>query len=64
MEGMTRYRLGFLGAWALFVIGVILATTVAAAEWQKQSGFEPGVPVVFAAFGAGFHWGALLAEGC
>jgi lipoprotein-anchoring transpeptidase ErfK/SrfK len=35
MEGMTRYRLGFLGAWALFVIGVILATTVAAAEWQN-----------------------------
>ena len=26
--------------------------------------FEPGVPVVFATFGAGFHWGALLAEGC
>ena len=36
---------------------------IAAAEWQRQSGFEPGVPVVFAAFGAGFHWGALLAEG-
>ena len=36
---------------------------IAAAEWQKQSGFEPGVPVVFATFGAGFHWGALLAEG-
>jgi len=37
---------------------------IAAAEWQKQAGFEPGVPVVFATFGAGFHWGALLAEGC
>ena len=36
---------------------------IAAAEWQKQAGFEPGVPVVFATFGAGFHWGALLAEG-
>jgi 3-oxoacyl-[acyl-carrier-protein] synthase III len=37
---------------------------IAAAEWQKQSGFQPGSPVVFATFGAGFHWGALLAEGC
>jgi 3-oxoacyl-[acyl-carrier-protein] synthase-3 len=33
---------------------------IAAAEWNRQSGFEPGVPVVFATFGAGFHWGALL----
>jgi len=37
---------------------------IAAADWQKQTGFAPGVPVVFATFGAGFHWGALLAEGC
>ena len=37
---------------------------IAAAEWQKQAGFESGVPVVFATFGAGFHWGALLTEGC
>jgi 3-oxoacyl-[acyl-carrier-protein] synthase-3 len=37
---------------------------IAAAEWQKESGFAPNVPVVFATFGAGFHWGALLAEGC
>jgi len=37
---------------------------IAAAEWQKQAGFERGKPVVFATFGAGFHWGALLAEGC
>jgi len=34
---------------------------IAAAEWWgEQSGVMPG-PVVFAAFGAGLHWGALLA---
>ena len=33
---------------------------IAAAEWAASNP-EPG-PVVFAAFGAGFHWGALLAE--
>jgi 3-oxoacyl-[acyl-carrier-protein] synthase III len=37
---------------------------IAASEWQRECGFEKGVPVVFATFGAGFHWGALLAEGC
>ena len=36
---------------------------IAAAEWQAGSGFQQGAPVVFAAFGAGFHWGALLAVG-
>ena len=36
---------------------------VAAAEWQAGGGFQSGAPVVFAAFGAGFHWGALLAVG-
>jgi len=36
---------------------------IAASEWAQGGGFRPGVPVVFAAFGAGFHWGALLAEG-
>ncbi len=36
---------------------------IAADEWCRQFGFESGVPVVFAAFGAGFHWGALLARG-
>lgn len=36
---------------------------IAAAEWAQCHGFRPGVPVCFAAFGAGFHWGALLAEG-
>ncbi len=36
---------------------------VAAAEWQASGGFQNGAPVVFAAFGAGFHWGALLAVG-
>ncbi len=36
---------------------------IAAAEWSKEHGFHAGVPVVFAGFGAGFHWGALLARG-
>jgi 3-oxoacyl-[acyl-carrier-protein] synthase-3 len=33
---------------------------IAATEWSRQDGFPSGVPVVFATFGAGFHWGALL----
>ena len=37
---------------------------IAAAEWQACAGFRPGIPAAFAAFGAGFHWGALLAVGC
>lgn len=37
---------------------------IAAAEWSAHAGFRSGKPVVFAAFGAGFHWGALLALGC
>lgn len=36
---------------------------IAAAEFTAERGFPPGAPVVFAAFGAGFHWGALLARG-
>lgn len=36
---------------------------IAAAEWHASGGFQSGVPVVFTAFGAGFHWGALLAVG-
>jgi 3-oxoacyl-[acyl-carrier-protein] synthase-3 len=35
---------------------------IAAAEWSAQSTPVPGETIVFAAFGAGFHWGALLAE--
>ncbi len=34
---------------------------IAAAEWQRSGGFQTGAPVVFSTFGAGFHWGALLA---
>jgi 3-oxoacyl-[acyl-carrier-protein] synthase-3 len=33
---------------------------IAATEWSRQGGFPSGVPIVFATFGAGFHWGALL----
>jgi 3-oxoacyl-[acyl-carrier-protein] synthase-3 len=33
---------------------------IAAAEWERGA-HEPG-PVVLAAFGAGFHWGALVAK--
>jgi 3-oxoacyl-[acyl-carrier-protein] synthase-3 len=36
---------------------------IAAAEWSEARGFEPSEAVVFATFGAGFHWGALLAVG-
>ena len=36
---------------------------IAAKEWFDTNRLAAGVPVVFAAFGAGFHWGALLAEG-
>lgn len=36
---------------------------IAAAEWNGERGFASGRPVVFASFGAGFHWGALLAIG-
>lgn len=36
---------------------------IAASEWSAQSGFKRDAPVVFAGFGAGFHWGALLAVG-
>ncbi len=36
---------------------------IAAAEWMAQYGFRRGESVVFAVFGAGFHWGALLAVG-
>jgi 3-oxoacyl-[acyl-carrier-protein] synthase-3 len=36
---------------------------IAAAEWSAASGFRKDEPVVFAGFGAGFHWGALLAIG-
>ncbi|MDX2269665.1 MAG: ketoacyl-ACP synthase III [Bryobacter sp.] len=36
---------------------------IAAAEWQLAHGFSPSTPTIFAAFGAGFHWGALLAHG-
>jgi 3-oxoacyl-[acyl-carrier-protein] synthase III len=36
---------------------------IAASEWQQQQGFCPQEPVVLAAFGAGFQWGAMLVEG-
>jgi 3-oxoacyl-[acyl-carrier-protein] synthase-3 len=34
---------------------------IAAAEWWRGSGGRLEAPVVLAAFGAGFHWGAVLA---
>jgi len=36
---------------------------IAACEWWSGNGFRPGSGVVLAAFGAGFHWGAMLVEG-
>ncbi|MGC2661642.1 MAG: ketoacyl-ACP synthase III [Bryobacteraceae bacterium] len=35
---------------------------IAAAEYVEKHAIDPGEKIVFAAFGAGFHWGALLAE--
>jgi 3-oxoacyl-[acyl-carrier-protein] synthase III len=35
---------------------------IAAAEWWRDPGPAPGDLICFAAFGAGFHWGALLAH--
>ena len=35
---------------------------IAASEWDRQASAAPGAKICFAAFGAGFHWGALLAE--
>jgi 3-oxoacyl-[acyl-carrier-protein] synthase-3 len=35
---------------------------IAASEWSRDRGFEAGKTVVFAVFGAGFHWGAALAR--
>ncbi len=35
---------------------------IAAAEWWRDPGPSPGDLICFAAFGAGFHWGALLAQ--
>jgi 3-oxoacyl-[acyl-carrier-protein] synthase-3 len=35
---------------------------IAAAEWHQSAEIAPGDLLCFAAFGAGFHWGALLAE--
>jgi 3-oxoacyl-[acyl-carrier-protein] synthase-3 len=34
---------------------------IAAAEWRQEHSSPPAGPLVFAAFGAGLHWGALLA---
>lgn len=36
MSFITRYRLGFLGAWALFVIAAGLASLAAAGEWANR----------------------------
>ena len=35
---------------------------IAAAEWRESTQLQTGDTVCFAAFGAGFHWGALLAR--
>lgn len=35
---------------------------IAAAEWWRNPEPHPGDLICFAAFGAGFHWGALLAQ--
>lgn len=35
---------------------------IAAAEWQNETILQPGERICYTAFGAGYHWGALLAE--
>jgi 3-oxoacyl-[acyl-carrier-protein] synthase-3 len=35
---------------------------IAASEWNETATLRPGDTVCFAAFGAGFHWGAVLAR--
>jgi 3-oxoacyl-[acyl-carrier-protein] synthase III len=35
---------------------------IAASEWWQAHGPCPGDLICFAAFGAGFHWGAMLVE--
>jgi 3-oxoacyl-[acyl-carrier-protein] synthase-3 len=37
---------------------------IAASEWEESAGFRSGLTSIFAGFGAGYHWGALLATGC
>lgn len=37
---------------------------IAASEWMETADLHPGDAVCFAAFGAGFHWGALSARKC
>jgi 3-oxoacyl-[acyl-carrier-protein] synthase-3 len=37
---------------------------IAACEYFRDTRLAPGEKVCFAGFGAGFHWGALLAEKC
>lgn len=37
---------------------------IAACEWWRCAGPSSGAPIVFAAFGAGLNWGALLAAPC
>jgi len=36
---------------------------IAAAEWFAVNSLTKGAPAVFAAFGAGFHWGAIAVRG-
>jgi len=35
---------------------------IAASEWHETAQLAPGDSICFAAFGAGFHWGAALAQ--
>ncbi|MBV9745577.1 MAG: ketoacyl-ACP synthase III [Acidobacteriia bacterium] len=37
---------------------------IAAAEWRRSATPNTGSPIILAAFGAGFHWGAMLAYTC
>jgi 3-oxoacyl-[acyl-carrier-protein] synthase III len=35
---------------------------ISASEWSESASLRAGDPIVFSAFGAGFHWGCLLAR--
>jgi 3-oxoacyl-[acyl-carrier-protein] synthase III len=41
---------------------MLIAAAEWSAQWSAQQPASPSGPIVFAAFGAGWHWGALLAD--
>jgi hypothetical protein len=56
---LSETAAGSLGGRTIVLLASML---IAAAEWRQQHPSPPAGPLVFAAFGAGLHWGALLAS--